>query len=48
MGRIIITPVQVIKEYTIEELLNQCDPKAIALDKEDKEWLNLTPVGKEW
>ena len=47
-GRIIITPVQEKKEYTIDELLSQCDPKAVALDKEDEEWLNADPVGKEW
>jgi antitoxin MazE len=47
-GRIIITPVQDKKEYTLDELLNQCDPKAVALDVEDKAWLNDKPVGKEW
>ena len=47
-GRIIITPVQEKKEYALDELLSQCDPKAVALDAEDKEWLNDKPVGKEW
>ncbi len=47
-GRIIITPVLERKKYTINELLSQCDPKAVALDKEDKEWINAEPVGKEW
>lgn len=47
-GRIIITPVQEKKEYTIDELLRQCDPKAVSLDKEDKAWINADPVGKEW
>jgi antitoxin component of MazEF toxin-antitoxin module len=47
-GRIIITPVQDKKEYTLDELLSQCDPKAVVLDAEDKAWLNDKPVGKEW
>ena len=47
-GRIIITPVQSKKEYSLDELLSQCGPKAVALDTEDKAWLNDKPVGKEW
>nr|WP_319490337.1 AbrB/MazE/SpoVT family DNA-binding domain-containing protein [uncultured Desulfobacter sp.] len=47
-GRIIITPIKEKKEYTLDELLNQCDPKAVVLDAEDKAWLNDKPVGKEW
>ena len=47
-GRIIITPIQKKKEYTLDELLGQCDPKDVALDAEDKAWLNDKPVGKEW
>jgi antitoxin component of MazEF toxin-antitoxin module len=47
-GRIIITPIKKKKDYTLDELLNQCDSKAVALDAEDKAWLNDKPVGKEW
>ncbi len=47
-GRIIITPVQNKKEYYLEEILSQCDPEALALDAEDKAWLNDKPVGNEW
>jgi antitoxin MazE len=47
-GRIVITPIQDKKEYTLDELLSQCDPEAISLDAEDKAWLNDKPVGKEW
>lgn len=47
-GQIVITPVQEKKEYTIDELLNQCDPEAVVLDKEDRKWLNADLVGKEW
>lgn len=47
-GKIIISPVQEKKNYTLDELLSQCDPKAVALDAEDKAWLNSEPVGREW
>ncbi len=47
-GKIIITPVQEKKEYTIHELLSQCDPEAVTLDDDDKNWINAEPVGKEW
>ncbi|WP_286821274.1 MULTISPECIES: AbrB/MazE/SpoVT family DNA-binding domain-containing protein [unclassified Desulfobacter] len=47
-GRIIITPIKKKKDYTLDELLNQCDSKAVALDAEDKAWLHDKPVGKEW
>ena len=47
-GKIIISPVLAKKEYTLDELLSQCDPMAVTLDAEDKTWLNSKPVGKEW
>ena len=47
-GRIVITPIQKRKEYTLDELLGQCDPENVALDAEDRAWLNDKPVGKEW
>ncbi len=47
-GRIIITPVQEKKEYTLDELLSQSNPMAVSLDAEDKAWLDDKPVGKEW
>ncbi|EMS79600.1 MULTISPECIES: AbrB/MazE/SpoVT family DNA-binding domain-containing protein [Desulfotignum] len=47
-GRIIITPVKEKKEYTLDELLNQSDPKAVVLDEDDKKWINAEPVGREW
>lgn len=47
-GRIIITPIQKKREYSLDELLSQCDSKAVDLDAEDKAWLNDKPVGKEW
>jgi antitoxin component of MazEF toxin-antitoxin module len=47
-GKIIITPILKKKDYSLDELLSQCDPKAVALDAEDKAWLNDKPVGKEW
>ena len=47
-GKIVITPVKEKKEYTLDELLNQCDPKAVVLDEDDKKWINAEPVGREW
>ena len=47
-GQIIITPIQKQTEYSLDELLDQCPSQAVDLDEEDKEWLNATPVGKEW
>lgn len=47
-GRIIITPFQEKKEYALDELLSKCDPKAVAVDAEDKAWLNDKPLGSEW
>lgn len=46
-GKIIITPIKKKKQYKIEDLLNQCEPGAMKLSKEDQEWLNSDPVGKE-
>lgn len=47
-GKIIITPVAEKKEYTMDELLNQCNADNLKLDDEDKAWLNDKPVGREW
>lgn len=34
------------RRYTLDELLAQCNPKA-RLSREDKEWVDLPPVGNE-
>jgi len=47
-GRIIITPITRQKEYTIDELVRQCNSESITLDEDDKNWLNAEPVGREW
>ena len=47
-GKIIITPIVEKKEYTIDELLNQCSPESVKLDEDDKNWINAESVGKEW
>ena len=47
-GKIIITPVVEKKEYTMDELLSQCNPANLKLDDQDKAWLNDKPVGREW
>lgn len=46
-GKIIITPLAQAKEYSLKELLNNCPSDSLALDDEDREWLNAKPVGKE-
>ena len=46
-GKIIITPIKKKKEYKLKELLSQCNSESIELTKEDQEWLNAEPVGKE-
>jgi antitoxin MazE len=46
-GKIIITPIKEKKEYKLEELLSQCKSGSMKLTKEDQEWLNAEPVGKE-
>ncbi len=45
-GKIVITPVKT-KEYSLKDLLNQCETETMKLDREDEEWLNSPPVGKE-
>ncbi len=47
-GKIIITPVKEKKEYTMDELLNQCNSDNLKIDDEDKAWLHDKPVGREW
>ena len=34
-------------DYSLDELLEQCDSTLMVLDKEDKNWLVNTSVGKE-
>ncbi len=46
-GKIVITPIRVKKEYKLDELLSQCKPGSMKIDKEDQEWLNDLPVGRE-
>jgi antitoxin ChpS len=44
-GHLVVKPMPKPK-YTLANLLAQCDPKA-KISKEDKQWLELTPVGNE-
>lgn len=46
-GKIVITPISVNKEYKLDELLSQCKPESMKLDKEDQAWLGDRPVGVE-
>jgi len=43
--RLVIQP-QPKPRYTLDELLAQCDPNT-AETQEDREWVNLAPVGRE-
>jgi antitoxin ChpS len=44
-GRLVVEPQQ-RPHYTLDELLAQCNPKALP-SKEDREWLDSKPVGGE-
>jgi antitoxin ChpS len=44
-GRLVVDP-QPRPRYTLSELLAECDPKA-RRTKEDREWLDANPVGRE-
>jgi antitoxin ChpS len=44
-GRLVVEPAK-RPRYTLDELLAQCDFKA-RRTKEDREWLNNQPVGRE-
>ena len=46
-GKIVITPIQGKKEYKLDELLKQCKPGAMKIDKKDREWLDDEPAGRE-
>lgn len=46
-GKIVITPITKKKEYKLDDLLSQCKPGSMKLDREDNEWLGDDPVGKE-
>jgi antitoxin ChpS len=44
-GRLVVDP-QPRPRYTLNELLAECDPKA-RRTKEEREWLDAKPVGRE-
>ena len=46
-GKIVITPIESKREYKLDELLSQCKPGAMKIDKKDREWLDDEPVGRE-
>ncbi len=46
-GKIVITPIRTKKEYKLEDILSQCSPESFKLTREDREWLDEEPVGKE-
>ena len=44
-GKLVVTP-SVRKRYTLEELMDRCDP-SVPLSAEELEWMNIAPVGRE-
>jgi antitoxin component of MazEF toxin-antitoxin module len=47
-GRIVIEAIAKPKpEYSLSELLGQCDENSMTLNDEDKKWLNSPAVGRE-
>jgi hypothetical protein len=42
----LLTPTKTF-EYNTEDMLRQCEPEKMTLTKEDQEWINSSPVGKE-
>jgi len=45
-GRIVLEPFSKV-EYSLDELLAQCSTETVAMDDQDKAWLNDGLVGKE-
>ena len=46
-GKIIITPCKRNIEYSLDELLDQCDSDKMEISQEDRRWLNDPPVSRE-
>lgn len=46
-GKIVITPIEAERKYSLEDLLRQCRPEAMKIDREDQEWLDEEPAGRE-
>lgn len=46
-GRLVIEPIKHV-EYSLQELLAQCNASTFELSQEDKTWLSSKPVGKEF
>ncbi len=44
-GSLILTPTEPV--YTMSDLLVGCTRESMRLDDEDRQWLNVAPVGKE-
>lgn len=45
-GRLVVEP-KVKPRYTLAELLARCTEENMAVNDEDREWLDTKPVGKE-
>jgi antitoxin MazE len=46
-GRVVLSPIRKTKEYSLGELLAQCNTETMVLDNEDQKWLNDVPKGRE-
>jgi len=46
-GHVVLSPTQKPIEYSLDQLLVQCNPDIMELNDEDKKWLNEEPVGRE-
>jgi len=44
-GRLVVEP-RPRRRYTLDELLAQCNPKAVR-SKQERDWLRSKPVGRE-
>lgn len=46
-GKVVMTPIRQGKSYSLKELLDQCDPAAVSLSEDEKEWVHEKPKGRE-
>ena len=46
-GNVVLSPTREPIEYSLDQLLLQCDPDTMELDDEDNKWLNEEPAGRE-
>jgi len=47
-GELVLRPVHAEIQYNLDQLLSTCTKARITLDKEDRTWLDESPIGKEF